>query len=96
MAKIDTGAWRTSISEKLAEELGLLTADNILWTKKFKSSLGVQVRPVVSVTFWLAGRKIITPASVAKRMALKYQMIIGRKNLKGFLVEPVIGSKLEK
>lgn len=96
MAKIDTGAWRTSISEKLAEELGLLTPDNILWTKKFKSSLGIQERPVVSVTFWLAGRKIITPASVAKRMALKYQMIIGRKNLKGFLVEPSIPTKGEQ
>ena len=96
MAKIDTGAWRTSISERLADELGLLTPENILWTKKFKSSLGAQERPVVSVTFWLAGRKIITPASVAKRMALKYQMIIGRKNLKGFLVEPVIPTKGEE
>lgn len=93
MAKIDTGAWRTSISENLAEELGLLEEDNILWTKKFRSSLGVQERPVISVTFWLAGRKITTPASVAKRMALKYQMIIGRKNLKGFLVEPAIPVK---
>jgi len=96
MAKIDTGAWRTSISEKLAEELGLLTPENILWTKKFKSSLGVKVRPVVSVTFWLAGRKMTTPASVAKRMTLKYQMIIGRKNLKGFLVEPSIPTKGEE
>ena len=96
MAKIDTGAWRTSISEKLAQELGLLTPENILWTKKFKSSLGVKVRPIVSVTFWLAGRKVITPASVAKRMALKYQMIIGRKNLKGFLVEPSIPTKGEE
>lgn len=93
MAKIDTGAWRTSISENLAEELGLLSKNNILWTKKFRSSLGVQERPVISITFWLAGRKITSPSSVAKRMALKYQMIIGRKNLKGFLVEPEIRVK---
>ncbi len=90
LAKIDTGAWRTSISEKLARELGLLEKSNILWTKKVRSSLGVEERPVISMTFWLAGRKIVTPASVAKRSALKYPVIIGRKNLKGMLVDPLI------
>lgn len=89
-AKVDTGAWRTSISQKLAEELGLLEGDNVLWTKKVKSSLGSEERPVINLIFWLSGRKIKTPASVAKRMTLKYPVIIGRKNLKGFLVEPVI------
>lgn len=90
LAKIDTGAWRTSISYKLAEELGLLHEDNILWYKHVRSSLGKEKRPVIGLTFWLAGRKIKTPASVAKRMALKYPVIIGRKNLKGFLVDPDI------
>lgn len=89
-AKIDTGAWRTSVSEKLARDLGLLDEDNILWSKKFKSALGVEERFVINLTFWLAGRKITSPASVARRMALKYPIIIGRKNLKGFLVDPVI------
>lgn len=92
-AKIDTGAWRTSISEELAKELGLLDDSNILWTKKVRSSLGVQERPIVSMTFWLGGQKIVTAASVAKRMALKYSVIIGRKNLKGFLVDPVISAE---
>lgn len=90
VAKLDTGAWRTSISRDLAEELGLLSEDNILWTRKVKSSLGVQERPVVSLTFWMAGKKVITPASVAKRMSLRYPVIVGRKNLRGFLVDPVI------
>lgn len=87
-AKIDTGAWRTSISVNLAEELGLLSPSNILWSKKFKSSLGVQERPVISLTFYLKGKKIVTPASVAKRLSLRYPIIIGRKNLKGFIVDP--------
>lgn len=93
VAKIDTGSWRTSISQNLAEELGLLAENNILWRKKFKSSLGLEERPVINLTFWLSGKKITTPASVAKRMALKYPVIIGRKNLKGFLIEPVIEPK---
>ena len=90
IAKIDTGAWRTSISETLAKEAGLLDEKNILWNKRFKSALGLEERPVISLTFWLAGRKITTPTSVAKRMALKFPVIIGRKNLKGFLVDPVV------
>lgn len=93
IAKIDTGAWRTSISEALAEELGLLAKNNILWTKKVKGALGEEERPIIGLTFWLGGRKIITPASIAKRASLKYPVIIGRKNLRGLLVDPDIYEK---
>lgn len=96
VAKIDTGAWRTSVSKKLAEELGLLDESNILWTKKVKSSLGEEERPIISLRFKMAGRKITTPASVAKRMSLKYPVIIGRKDLKGYLVDPLLDPSDEK
>jgi len=89
-AKIDTGAWRTSISEDLANKMGLLDKENVLWFKRVKSSLGSEERPVINLTFWLAGKKISTPASVAKRMTLKFPIIIGRKSLKGFLIDPHI------
>lgn len=95
-AKIDTGAWRTSINEDTARELGLLNKDNILWEKWVRNSMGSEKRPVINLTFWLAGTKIVTPASVARRGRLKYQMIIGRKNLKGFLVNPDIRKKLKE
>ena len=95
-AKIDTGAWRTSISQTLAEELGLLGEDNVLWSKRFRSALGAEDRPVIKLRFKLAGRKVTTPASVAKRMALKYPVIIGRKNLKGILVDPDIREKIKE
>lgn len=96
LAKVDTGAWRTSISKELAEELNLLTDDNILWTKEVKSALGKEKRPIINLTFWLAGRKIITPASVAKRSAVTFPVIIGRKNLKGFLVNPELDQKAKQ
>jgi len=70
--------------------MGLLGKENILWTKRVRSSLGSQERPVINLTFKLAGRKITTPASVAKRMTLKYPVIIGRKNLKGMLIDPTV------
>lgn len=86
-AKIDTGAWKTSIDTNLAKELKLLDKSNVLWTKLYKSSLGREVRKVVSIRFYLAGRKISTIANVAKRENLRTPIIIGRRDLKGFLVK---------
>lgn len=96
LAKVDTGAWRTSISRELAQDLNLLTDDNILWKKEVKSALGKEKRPIINLTFWLGGRKIITPASVAKRSAVTFPVIIGRKNLKGFLVNPELDQKAKQ
>lgn len=95
-AKIDTGAWRTSIDRNLALKLGLLQKDNILWTKKVKSSLGYEERQVINLTMWVAGRKVTTPASVAKRLSLKFPVIIGRKCLRGLLVNPVVDLEEKK
>jgi len=87
-AKIDTGAWRTSIDRDLATKLGLLENGNIIRTKKVKSSLGYDERPLINLSYYLAGRKIHTIAGVAGRRSLKNQIIIGRRDLQGFLVKP--------
>jgi len=87
-AKIDTGAWRTSIDRGLATQLGLLHPDNILWRKFYKSGLGKEEREVIDLTFFLAGRRIKTIASVAERTDLRAPIIIGRRDLEGFLVKP--------
>jgi alpha-L-glutamate ligase-like protein len=86
-AKIDTGAWRTSLDKELAEKLGILKNGNILWTKTYKSSLGEEKRPVINLTFYLAGRKIETIANVAARKNLRTPLIIGRRDLDGFLIK---------
>ena len=86
-AKVDTGAWKTSIDKSLAEKLELLTKSNVLWTKLYQSSLGKEKRRVISLNFYLAGRKISTIANVANRAPLRTPLIIGRKDLKGFLVK---------
>lgn len=86
-AKLDTGAFRTSLDKKLVKELDLpLQKNKIL----IKAATGQQKRLVVTVSFNLAGRKIITNATVAERGHLKYPIIIGRRDLKGFLVNPEI------
>ena len=85
-AKLDTGAFRTSIDEKLAQELGLLTADNILFVRQARSALGRKRRPVIELTFYLQGKKIKTAASVSNRSRLRTPLLIGRRDLGAFLV----------
>jgi len=89
-AKLDTGAWRTSIDKKLARETGLLEKSNILWYKKVRNALGVERRPVIDLVFWLAGKRVETNANIADRSKLKKKVVVGRKALKGFLVSPEI------
>jgi len=89
-AKLDTGAWRTSIDKKLADELGLLKKSNILWSKKVRSALGVEERPVIDLIFWLSGKRVETNATIADRSALRRKVVVGRKALKGFLLSPAI------
>ena len=87
-AKIDTGALRSSIDESLAKELGLLTDNNILYFRHYRSALGKGMeRPVVGLTFWLNGRKISATVNVADRTGLKCRFLIGRLDLEGFLVK---------
>lgn len=89
-AKIDTGAWSSSIDADFAREIGIFSKSKILWNKKKLSSLGEEERPVIPMTFWLAGRKIATKVTVADRKDLRYQVLIGRTDLTGFLISPEI------
>ena len=85
--KIDTGAYSTSIDKKLAEKLGLLESSHVLMEKKFKSALGEEVRKLIEVDFYLKGKRIKTCASITSRSHLKYSMIIGRRDLKDFVID---------
>lgn len=91
LAKIDTGAWRTSIDRELAQSLGLTKEKNVLWSKPVKGVLGKEVRKVINLTYYLAGRNIKTIASLADRSGLRTSLIIGRRDLEGFVVNPTQG-----
>jgi len=89
LAKIDTGADRSSVDRKLADELGLLREDNIIFTRRYKSAIGKhQKRPVISLTFYLAGEKIETVAGVADRSNLRTKMLVGTRDIKDFVIKP--------
>ncbi len=86
-AKIDTGAFRSSIDRSLAEKLGLLNDVTVLYYRHYRSSLGKHKdRPVIGVTFWLKGKKVVTAVNVADRNKLRTKFLLGRKDLEGFLV----------
>lgn len=90
MAKIDTGAWASSIDKVFAGELGIYQPNKVLWYKKTISALGREKRPVINVNFWLAGRKIRAAMTVSNRKNLTYKVNIGRTELAGFLVSAEI------
>lgn len=96
-AKVDTGAYRSSIDEELAESLGLLKQENVLYYRHYRSALGRQKdRPVIGLTFWLKGRKIMAAVNVANRRKLRTKFLLGRRDLGGFLVvaKPISDDKL--
>ncbi len=92
-AKIDTGAYRTSIDETLANQIGLKTSDKQIF---IQSASGESYRPTVNLTLDLKGKKINTTATTIDRSKLRYPMIIGRRDLRGFLVKPEIEGDVEE
>lgn len=88
IAKIDTGAYSVSIDRDLAQDLGLLAKKNFIYEETFLSSLGKEVRPVIEIELWLQGRKMKVLANIANRQHLRAKILIGRRYLKEFMVDP--------
>lgn len=85
-AKIDTGAWRTTIDAKIARQHNLHT--KTIGHDEVRGALGRQERPIIDLTLILREHSIKTQAFIADRSHMRYPMIIGRRDLKGFLVNP--------
>jgi alpha-L-glutamate ligase-like protein len=86
-AKLDTGAYRSSIDKSLAKELGLQIDKETVYVK---SASGQAHRPTARLSFQLASKKITSQVTVVNRAHMKYPMIVGRIDLKGFLIRPEI------
>jgi hypothetical protein len=87
MARIDTGATKSSVDFQLAADLEL---GPILKTKLVRSASGTGLRPVVSARIILADKEIKTEFTLADRSNMKYRVLIGQNILsQGFLIDPV-------
>ena len=86
MAKIDTGATKSSIDINLASQLKL---GPIIKSKLVKSASGNKVRPVIESEIELADRKAKEEFTLADRWHMKYRVLIGQNILKhGYLIDP--------
>lgn len=120
-AKIDTGAYSTSIDLELAKKLGYsdtLEAFDSIDTSEYPiirgqaaevgkkirleyqnkipdvvainpifSASGATFRPVVDLRFVLDKEVVVSRANIVDRADLQYSMIIGRRDLKRFLIQ---------
>ncbi len=85
LARIDTGADRSSISEEFFERF---KEKPIIKYMIVKSSNGKVRRPVTSANILIAGRKISATFNVSDRKHMRYDVLIGNNILKkGFIVD---------
>lgn len=87
LARIDTGATKSSIDAKLAADLNL---GPVITSKLVKSAHGNKVRPVIEANIILSNKRIKEEFSLADRPHMKYKVLIGQNILKkGFLIDPL-------
>ena len=84
LAKIDTGADRTSIDKELVKELNFKILDK---KKKIRAAGKKEIRNLVKVKYKLKKRWINSIANVADRSNMSYKMIIGWKDIKGCVIK---------
>jgi len=85
------------LTAKEAREMSKIVRSKILNTYKevvgttlIHSSHGSTFRLLIPITYYLAGVKVTTRATVVEREELDYPMIIGRRDLENFLIDPTI------
>ncbi len=83
-ALLHTGRFRSAISKSLAQDLGLLDPEDLLW---FQTEKKEGLAPVVETKIEIKGRSINTAVVVSKRLnRTKHKVEVGRRDLAGFLV----------
>ena len=91
VAKIDTGASRSSIDVNLANELKL---GPVLRKSTIVSTHGKSTRPVIKAKLEIGGRRINAFFNISSRSHMKCRVLIGRNILKrGYLVDSSLYNK---
>ena len=86
MARIDTGASKSSIDISLAQELGMGPSHG---TRNVKSAAGIRERSVIKERIEIANKDLKVFFTLADRSHMKYKVLVGRNILRrGFLIDP--------
>lgn len=85
--KINTGAGYSSIDEDLAEDLGI-DLDDPEDTVEIESANGEEKRSLARIRIRVAGKILDTRATVTDRGELSKDVLLGIRDLDGFLVKP--------
>jgi hypothetical protein len=96
LARIDTGAARTTLDTDLVARAGL---GPVMDRVRIRASAAdePQEREVVPAKIIIAGREFDVPVAVTDRKDMRYHMIVGMDILRdsGFLVDPSQGNERE-
>ena len=96
-AKVDTGAARSCVDEKIAIEAGLGPIIKFVRVKSATTGRAPFVRrPVFRAKIEVGGKKIPVEVSVANRGNLKHKVLIGRDIIRSNFVVDVERSKKTK
>jgi hypothetical protein len=86
IVRVDTGATKSSIDEKLAQEIGVGPE---LKKTIVKSAHGTRQRSVIVVDIMIGGQMKNAEFTLADRAHLKYPVLIGQNVLKsGYMIDP--------
>lgn len=87
LAKVDTGAYSSSLDESFFKKLNL--DEKVIKNKMVRNVHGEESRDVYDIDVIIKGMKISSELNVFDRSQMKYKMILGRKDIKklGALVD---------
>ncbi|MBS3127818.1 ATP-dependent zinc protease [Candidatus Woesearchaeota archaeon] len=87
IARIDTGARRSSLDIEFAKRLGILPSARSI---TIRSASGKTKRPLASVTVLIKGKPYEAEFTLISRSEMTYTCLIGRDILEqGFLIDPI-------
>ncbi len=78
-------------AKKLIQDIGdkIESHDDIVGKSIVHSSHGTTIRPVISIPVTISGTKIDIRANVVDRSKLIYPVILGRRDLSQFIIDPI-------
>ena len=80
LAKVDTGAYSSSLDESFFKKLNL--DEEVIKNRVVRNVHGEEKRDVYEIDLIIKGKKISSELNIFDRSEMEYKMIIGRQDIK--------------